>query len=517
MHHGRKHHSKHEQHEREESPMGEEDPAFSRNLSLLSLNHMRYSLPVSASNNTARVQTTYFFQPQQYSNCSTGTLAVLTVNTGSAYVFGPSSTIQMTIQFSGSAPLPADLCWSFGTPYKSKAGGSLANIIREINIVSRSGESLYRGAYANAFAAAIQPYVRGTGGSYMNAISGAASYQAALGSNLGGFAFPVYSCSDAVTFEMPISVLSNLFGQAAPLPPQLISGAKINLSFEDISQAFVFSNCTTPGTNGSVPIGPFTTPESLPAGLVYNVSNVLAMIDQTTLIDSSQQLVNSLSSSLSSSGLQFVYNNIFNTHSTLVSSDVTVDVLLAAAKTRYLLVRMRRPAPSATPWAYDNMAGADLVSYNAPDVTTDGGLFQGNSGNVGLLGSGQIRARIGNDILTLQPVQSAAQAYRMSVQALTYVRNGLTADLDPLHNLNNVLDQGCSFNDIYTQGCSLFAIDLEKSANLGVSGMATNNARNLSIQFNGLKCSPANSIILDIWISFLSAANCSLENIVVDR
>jgi hypothetical protein len=282
----------------------------------------------------------------------------------------------------------------------------------------------------------------------------------------------------------------------------------------------MFFTCATPGTNGAPPSGTLTpvADVDIPAGLVYNVSNLIAMIDQTTLIDSSASLINSLASSLSSSGLQVVYGNLFNTHSELVSSDATIDVLLAAAKTKHIIVRMRRAAPSGGVYSYDAMAGANLISYDAfNDGTGDRGLFQGTKGNVGQLGGGSIRVRVGSDLLTLQPVQSAAQAYRMTVQALTYVKNGMTNDLDPLHNTNNVLDQGCSFQDIYTEGASLFAIDLEKSANLGVSGLATNNARNLSIQVTGLKASPTNKIILDLWVSFISAANCSLENIVVDR
>lgn len=513
---------KHEERERSESPMGEEDPAFSRNLSLLSVNHMRYNLPVSCSNNTGRVQTLYAFQPQQYNNCSTSTLGVLTVNTGSAYVFGPTSTVQLTIAFAqgSGAPLPANLCYTFGSASKTKSGASALNCIREINVVSRSGESMYRGGYAGVFAASIAPYVRGTGGEYMRAAAGGASYQARLGGGLGGFAFPVYSCSDVTTFEIPLSALSNLFGQASPLPPHVISGAKINLTFEDIQNAFLFFTCATPGTNGAPPSGALTpvADADIPAGLVYNVSNLIAMIDQTTLVDSSAALVNSLASSLSSSGIQYCYNNIFNTHSELVSSDATIDVLLAAAKTRYIVVRMRRPAPAGGAFAYDAVAGANLISYDAlNDGTGDGGLFQGTKGNVGQLGNGSIRVRVGNDLLSLQAVQSAGQAYRMSVQALTYVRNGMTNDLDPLHNTNNVLDQGCSFNDIYTEGASLFAIDLEKSANLGVSGLATNNARNLSVELKGLKASNTNKIILDIWVVFMSAINANLENIVVDR
>jgi hypothetical protein len=427
----------------------------------------------------------------------------------------------MTIAFSQSsgAALPATLCYSFGSPTKSKGGGSVANLVREVNVVSRSGESLYRGGYANVFAAAVAPYVRGVGGEYMRAISGGASYQASLASGLGGEAFPVFSCADTVTFELPLSALSNLFGQAAPLPPHVISGTKINLSLEDIQTAFQFYTATTAGANGSPPVGPFTAvaDAAIPAGLAYNLTNVIAMIDQTTLIDSSSALVNSLASSLQSSGLQFVYNNIFNTHTVLNSSDATIDVLLAAAKAKTIVVRMRRAPPAGGAYSYDAMAGANLISFDTDQETGDRGLFQGTSGNVGQLGNGSIRVRIGNDLMTLQPVQSAGQAYRMSVQALTYVRNGMTADLDPLHNLNNPLDQGCSFNDIYSAGCSLFAIDLEKSANLGVSGMATNNSRNLSLELKGLKASNANQIILDIYVLFLSSINASLENIVVDR
>jgi len=98
------------------------------------------------------------------------------------------------------------------------------------------------------------------------------------------------------------------------------------------------------------------------------------------------------------------------------------------------------------------------------------------------------------------------------------VKNGATSDIAPLHHENRPLDQPISYSDwYYGSGGTTMAFDVERSANLSISGSASNNSRAIQIELEGINATSGAPIILDIYVRFLSVANCSIENLIVDK
>lgn len=519
----RKNHSK-------EQPMHEEaessDDEYAQQMSLLAINKQSYSIPIAASNSSDRVQQVYNMNPNKYSSVNSSTVAQVIFNVGSSFVNGPTSTILFSVTFPQSANT---LAWSWGSNLvganTSKSGSSCANIFKEVSLTARSGEIIERVINSNVLSAALAPFQKGNAGEYMWAGAGGASVctdggiqsvPVAAKANIG-YTYPMYYCNDTVYFELPLGKLLNFFGQAAPIPgATVLSGSKLSLTFDNFLNAMVFYTVPAkPDDNNGRPPVLIGDPVAAPnPNVSLEIGNMQLNLDTMTLFDSSIQLINASASSLNSSGLQLSYYNVFQTRTTLQSSSATIDVLLAASKLKDVIMVFRKAgAPTG---AVDNMARLPLISYDGAAGT---GIFQGSGASIGKLGeNGNLRLRIGSNLNTLTPISNAASLYRYTVQALCDVKNGATSDIAPLHHENRPFDQAISYSDwYYGSGGTTIAFDVERSANLSVSGSASNNSRAIQIEVNDVIASGENPIILDIYVRFLSVANCSLENLIVDK
>lgn len=516
----RKHHSEKQpmQHEGDSS-----DDEYAQQMSLLAINKQAYSIPVAASNSSDRVQQVYNFNPNSYSGVNSSTVAQVIFNVGSSFVNGPTSTILFSVRFPGAANT---LAWSWGNnavdANTSKSGSTCANIFKEVSLTARSGEIIERVINANVFAAAMGSFQKGVGGEYMLAGAGGASLCADNGifgevpasrSNVG-FTYPMYYCDNTTYFELPLAKLLNFFGQAAPLPgATVLSGSKLSLTFDNFLNSMVFYTVAANPNTGRGPIlvaPPVVDPNP---NVTLEIGNMQLNLDTMTLFDSSIQLIQAAASSLNSSGLQLSYYNVFQTRTTLQNESATIDVLLAASKLKDVIMVFRSgAAPSG---GVDNMARLPLISYGAGQA----GIFAGGGvGNGGLLGAGSVRLRIGSNLNTLTPIRNAASLYRYTVQSLCDVKNGATSDIAPLHHENRPLDQPISYSDwYYGSGGTTMAFDVERSANLSISGSASNNSRAIQIELEGINATSGAPIILDIYVRFLSVANCSIENLIVDK
>jgi len=307
--------------------------SYAQNLSLLAINNCSYSKPVSSSNSSERIPiVNYVFNPQSYSAVSGSTVAQVVINSGAYSVYGPNSTVSLTVSFSDV--VDTKLAWAWGdsfnaaypdaAAYTSKSGGSCANIFRQATATSRGGTLCQQNLYANVYSAATLPF-QGYGKEMLMSGAGAASFSADQWQTnvnnapylLGGFNFPVYSAACAVTFELPLSRIFHLFGQKAPLPAMFLSGMRLNLTFEQMQTAFVFFYAANAVTTGEPFQGPFVPVNPIDAKgrdgitvsgavpnpkLAYNVSNMSLNLDVSQLWDSSTQILNHIASSLNSSG-----------------------------------------------------------------------------------------------------------------------------------------------------------------------------------------------------------------------
>ena len=520
--------------------------SYEQNLSLLAINHCSYSKPVSSSNVAERIPiVNYQFNPQSYENVNGSVVATCILNSGAYSVYGPNSTVSLSIAFNNV--VDTKLCWAFGDSwnvadpsnniaYTGKSGGSVCNVIRQAIATSRGGTLLQQNLYANLNSASTLPF-EGYGKELWMSGAGGAQYSAnqytvnALDAvSLGGFSYPVYSCKTVQTFEMPLSRVFNLFGQKAPLPAMMISGLRINLTFEEMMTAFCFFYSANAVVTGAPFDGPFIPIDPITANgrngapvagavanpaLSYSVQNMSLNLDVAQLWQSSTSILNHISSSLNSSGLQVSYAGLWSSQINLVGATQTIEVPISAAKIINVIMRVRNTNLYGNKGQYDSMASLPLAKVGA--VNDSKSLCNIGASNVGTLGGASIRLRLGSLLLSLTPITSGAVLYRNSTQALMVVKNGQENSIDALRKDNKPYDTDVSYQDYYWgAGCSTIAFDLQKSQIMNNSGSASNNSKSLLIECQSFNVDANNPLQCSIFVNFLQVANVTTENIVCD-
>jgi hypothetical protein len=493
---------------------------------MLAMNAMNYDKPVSASVSIDRVITNFPFSPNSYQGVNPSTLASVIFNTGASFLNAATSSVIFTISFSNA---PVDLCWSWGnnTPagYTLKSGGSAVNMFNSVDLRARGGEYVLRTLDNNVLAAALQPFQKGTGSELLYQSAGGAAYST---SNGGNYRFPVWYCRDSVTFEVPLGKLvpGTFFSEQSPIPPSLVSGLTMSLRFENFLKAMVFytSNVNWASANRGIPPAyssltvASVNPTIANPTLAVNVGNMQLQLDLMSCFDAVTNAINSKASSLASSGLQFDYLGVFSSKTTVVAASANIDVMLSAAQLIALVISFAKPGASAD-GTYDAMARLPIISY---DGTVGNSVWKSSSGSVGQLGAnGSIRVRIGSQYLNLSAIQSAGQLFRGTYQALCAVKGGLVTDIDPLHQVNKVIDFNTSFDDWYGtyggSGASTIAFDCTKTPILGHAGSQTNNSRVLQILLENMNFDAGHPGEVYIHCLYQNICNSSLENNVVDR
>jgi hypothetical protein len=519
--------------------------SYAQNLSLLAVNNCSYSKPVSSSNASERIPiVNYIFNPSSYGAVNGSTVASVIINSGAYSVYGPNSTVSLTVKFQNV--LDDKLAWAWGdswnnandavpTAFTGKSGGSCANIFRQAIATSRGGTMCQQNLYANLYSATTLPF-QGYGKELLMSGAGAASYSsdqfqaiATYSDSPGGYSFPVYSARCAVSFELPLSRLYHLFGQKAPLPPMFVSGMRLNLTFEQMQTAFCFFYATNAVTTGAPFSGPFVPVDPLTAlgrdgltpvvgavaspNLAYDVNNMSLNLDVSQLWDSSTQILNHIASSLNSSGLQYTYQGLWSTQVNLVGDTQTIEIPISAAKIISVVARIRNTQLFSNKGCFDSMASLPLVKFGGSADSKS--ICIVSNQQVGTLGNSSFRLRIGSHLLSLTPITSGSVLFRNTTQALMTVKNGQEDDIDALRKSNKPYDTDVSYADYYYgAGCSNIAFDLQKSSYLNNSGLASNNSK--SILFECQSLNVLTPVQCSLFVTYLQIANVTTENVIID-
>jgi hypothetical protein len=331
----------------------------------------------------------------------------------------------------------------------------------------------------------------------------------------GGLKFPMYPVGKPVTFSLPLSELTGLFGTSELLPPQLLSGAILRMTIAPPQQSLVFY------TNTGEALA------TVPTSVTLNLKNMSCYLDQYELFDKVSSLI--LSSALSSetSGLKYSYLTQFNTIVNPTGSSFSFDIQLSAAKLQSLVLKF---VPKGT---WTGVVADPGTGVNKQDPTAAANLcdLSTNAGNVGdpnSLGF-SLQTRIGNLVLPLFQINSATDMYQQTYNALNPISYSGADDVDPLKVINK-LSPCCVSYPEYTRtfisavpeqkngvgtGATIFAFTFERSSAVNVSGLSTNNSRILSVDIQN--CSNAANMQLFASVTYLAVANISNENVVVNK
>jgi hypothetical protein len=436
------------------------------------------------------------------------------MNVGSSFINGMQSMVNVTMTVNVTGGNAA--YFAFGNNIVRAAdgvsavnsNGSFINLISDLTVQSKSGELLVRELYKNQNQTQklykIDKQRRGVLATMGGAVEVAGS----------GLQFPLYPIAKPVTFSIPLSELTSLFGSSELLPPQLLSGAIMRMTIAPPATALVFYTAA-----GNVLA-------TVPTTVTLNLKNMSCYLDQYELFDKVSSLILSSALSNETSGLKYSYLTQFNSIVNPSGSSFSFDLQLSAAKLQSLVLKF---VPKTTwtgivtdsgvaPAKQDPTAAANLcdLSTNAGDV--------GDPNSLGF----SLQCRIGSLVMPLFSINSATDMYQQTYNALNPISYSGADDIDPLKVINK-LSPCCVSYPEYTRtnivggaqkngvgtGATIFAFTFERSSAVNVSGVSTNNSRILSVQIDN--CANAANMQLYASVTYLAVANVSNENIVVNK
>jgi hypothetical protein len=492
---------------------------YDETMALIDMNHLRYEAPesVCATANSNRQQIN--FNPNAYSNCIGGEQPSLLFNVGSSYTDGQKSMIQLTLTVNATSSNSAtDITYfAFGnnvlrsgdnvSSYNS--GGSILNLISEVNHQSKSGELLYRELYKNQTQTTSRLYkIDKTRRGYLG-VMGAAQ-------DIGGVVkFPLFPVGVPTTFEIPLCELSSFFNTSQLIPPMLLSGSLMRLTLAPPLTGLVFytnaGNALTTGTITNVSI---------------NLKSMVAYLHQSELYDSVNSLLLSSANSIETNGLQYAYNTQFNTIYNPTSATFNFDIQLSAAKISSLVLKfIPKNAWTGVPVSGGTQANKldPIAAANICDLST----VKDNVGDPNSLGF-SVQVRLGNLVMPLFPVSSAVDMFQQTVNALNPISFSGCDDPDPLKTINK-LQAGCIDYSQYTNvntvssvqrngtgtgGC-LFGFSFERASAVNIGGLSSNNARILSVEVQNMANAANFQCIASV--TYLQIANVSVDNVVINK
>ena len=359
------------------------------------------------------------------------------------------------------------------------------NFISRIVITTRSGVELSRTENFNILAAKLTRYFcppdyLAENGQAFGYVQSGGVLPAGIGD-----ATAVYPLGPK-TFTIPLWMLSGFFqGDGKSLiPPQLAAGLRVQLTFAPFAQAVA-----------SVSAGPPTT---------YVISDVSFLINSTSLVDSWQKSINEESAF---PGLTYSYTEWHNTQASTPTGEtsVQIEVRKACARALYAFVVSKQGADSA---AVDNMAS---MRYRVSSFEW----------------------RLGSMYPTQQPISNVPEAYYIA-QSTT---DGGMVDCSRPNAVsmseftNGAGGFGITDATLNALGDGIVAVSLERSdiainGVLNISGLTTNNARVLNVNFTLDLVSPvlpapfpapALPIQHNLYMAHLRIVKAFLDNAVISE
>ena len=492
---------------------------YDEQMDILQINQLDYSTPLSVNVAAERSRSVSYFNPQSYPSYNSSDVMTLIFNTSGAYIDAMNSTLNFSIKVSTTSGDSTCYFWSFGDSitggYNSEnyynTGGSALNLFNQVSVQSKSGEQLVLIQQFNQYIASHLLFSKNSDYRKYMSMMGGAVEGAQQFSGLGNTPqFPLFPVNQFIEFACPLSLLTGgLTASAKLLPPHLLAGARLLLTLANPAEAICFW-----GTAAAGPPARVATPNDLQMSL----DNARILMDMSYLIDSCNALINSAAASLSSSGIQYAYRSVYSQLSNVTGTSAQILINVTAAKLEQMLVKIV------------NLDGRNFPAVMPMATTSINQNFDGAENTVGRLGtSGAIQTRVGASFLSLYQINSVADLYSQSCRsAQIHGRESGCDDVNELHNKNELFNAVLSYDEYawtaiaddnttsanLGTGCSAFIIDLQKSSAVGLSGVSSNNARQLVLSIAGLR---SGNYAIYTYCTYVALANCTTENIIVDR
>jgi hypothetical protein len=459
---------------------------------LRNVNNLDYKIPISADVVAQASMSTYNFNPNMYEQAKENDIMQVDFQEGDDFIDPANSYIRLKVRFN----VDNASIYSFGKVartgvasgdyYESNTGESVLNLIKHVELVTKTGEKIFQENFKNEM------------GTLRNYKINLARKQSL--SFMGGYSqtvgFPFFGNNQDTTFYIPLSEISPFFNSQL-IPYRLLSGSVLRLTLANP----IFSVFTYTINNNLV-----SDPVVRRPNTTMTISNVALILSEKQLYPEVKQAINKQISS--PEGLQYSYytNHTFVYKFPVAqSADYTIPINLSVGKIKYIAMK---PTP----------INAIKVDFCYPSSTWDQiNNINGNPNSKQDLPF-KIRVRLGNDVLSTYDVETIPEMYEQTAKALANISFPDCHDVDVKRNINKKSTGCIGFNDYFqyfvgggqttttrnTKGL-IFAFDFERTKALGLSGVSTNMERLLEIDL--LDYRAANSTDWYISIMYLSEAN----------
>jgi hypothetical protein len=460
---------------------------------LRNVNVLDYKIPISADVVAQASMSTYNFNPNMYEQAKEGDIMQVDFQEGDDFIDPQNSYIRLKVRLNVdnasvySFGLVAHDGLARGDYYESNTGESVLNLIKHVELVTKTGEKIFQENFKNEM------------GTLRNYKINLARKQSL--SFMGGYSqtvgFPFFGNATDTTFYIPLSEISSFFNSQL-IPYKLLSGSVLRLTLADPIVSVINYNIAGDLVSNPVERRPNTT--------TMTISNVALILSEKQLYPEVKQAINKQISS--PEGLQYSYYTnhtfLYKFPVTAQPDDYTIPINLSVGKIKYIAMKptpVRVPEtrvcyPSST-WNQINLLGGIPDSRQTLPF--------------------KIRVRLGNDVLSTYDVDTIPEMYEQTSKALANISFPDCHDVDVKRNINKKSTGVVGFNDYFqyfvqgggqtdtrnTKGL-IFAFDFERTKALGLSGVSTNMERLLEIDLLGYR---AQSRDWYISIMHLSEAN----------
>jgi len=473
---------------------------------LIAVNDLNYVLPPDLSVSVNRTHTNHYFQSSTYQNTQR---AICILNSGAHYGDMRLSALEFGITLDQTGATNALDGW-FGQ------NGSACNLIDSITISSRSGDEISRIDQAD-----LLRYVT-TGfrmtSAWIDTVGKAAGYNGVvLGSSRQ---------RNTTYFSIPLYCLSDIFAYGRLLPPGLLSGLRISITWATPQKAFVV-NAKDAGTGA--PLAAIAADRIA----AYTIKNPYISMYAVQLTDGVQRALNEMSAT---NGLEIVYCDWEATEGSYTGADQTtaqLEVRKAASRAlkAIAITRNTDDTLSATtdsyathPWDYRKwqwQLGSLYFPQQPVLASSDNTLIAEQTSN-------SLAESYKHTLITFGAYKGAktcATPFKDTANYLAadfYKKTMATQDQTPWEE-DADLTVGILANKngkwgTFSNGLSVVGVLLERSDLFNLSGVPINNSRVLSFRTTydaTVASKPPRT--LTVFLKYVRLARVFLNNVEVEQ
>lgn len=458
---------------------------------ILHLNHLTYSTPESLNCSKKTSRASYPIYVNRYDDCIGGEVIQIPFDKipECCYIDGSKSSISLKISVNVDKPESPDDVWFWacdlinnGYNY-ANTGSTIVNLFKQCVHQLDNNEILYRENFLNMMQT-IREYSQ-------------SFERKKVLTEVGGYAvseakYNQYGVNKNISFNIPLYLIAPFWNTASLIPSRLLKNSKLSLLVNNIKQSLVGLKQDS------------SSYVALPDNVSVTFSEMTLNLYQTELYDE-------LHKSIKNEIIQFPYYSNNNNIHLLTSSSFMINIPLQATNLAYVILKFRKNDDSP-------IKSASIKDLG--DVKTQDNNYLPI----------KIQARVNGMTFPNFPINDSCQAYIESINALQTISYPNAQNVDEMKIENKLMPSTISYfqfsnskieqvAQVYklvsgnSAGGVIFAIDLQKSNNVSLSGLEVNASRILTIEIEGLD-NYAN-LTLFSQVRYMNVATCEKDKIVI--